>query len=106
MKPLNRGDKVMVVGPVPPFITAQCGVYGGEIGEVIKVCKCLADMPEEIREQVGKLGLVRIHLADSGKFCMPRRLLRKIEDDDEDNFERQKPDWSKIPKPWEINVKG
>jgi hypothetical protein len=104
MKPLRCGDKVMVVGPVPVVITQMTGVYGGEIGEVIRVCTCIQGAPEWFLRAFGPGGIFRIHFADSGKTCLPRRLIRKIEDDGEDDD--KKVDWNKIPKPWQIGVTG
>lgn len=106
------GDKVVVIGDVPQFVTAMTGVRGGCVGEVMKMCSCplqefveeiaqkRPDFPEHMKKILLKMKMVRVSF-EFGKGCVPDEVLRKIYDEPEQD---KMVDWSKVPKPWEIGV--
>jgi hypothetical protein len=101
------GTRVVVVGDVPPVLTALTGgLRAGQIGTVVTDCSCLRsnEMAEIFTQKfIGRMSSNDMHRVafEFGKTCVPAEHLRKIDEDTDDD---KMVDWKDVPKPWDIGV--
>jgi hypothetical protein len=95
------GDKVEIVEKIPDIITSVIGLTIGMQGEVKHDCPCFTLLSDIIERPCH---YTRVFFGNALKAqCVPTRILKLVPGDDESVGGV---DWSKIPKPWEIGVKG
>jgi hypothetical protein len=94
MSKFKSGDRVITTSEMPVNATLFLGVGRGEIGVVIKCCECA--------QNTGLQPTTRVEF-DKIITCLFDTWLEKLPDAPEQD---KMVDWSQVPKPWEIGVKG
>jgi hypothetical protein len=94
MAKFKKGDRVITTAAVPMLYTIQTGIGPGEIGVVDSVCDCAG-----VKFQQGATCVE----FDNTTTCLFDAWLEKLPDVPKED---KMVDWSQVPKPWEIGVKG